>query len=122
MRKHMQKLLQNIKRLFATLSALIVLSSCAKITIKDSEWCGDVGSDGAACFYTMADKQRMLTKPEWDAERFGMICTKSENFKDWKAALEKLCHMTKRCDEEDIRQANQFFSKVEYLQAQQLLH
>jgi len=68
------------------------------VEIKDGEWCGDMGEDGAACFHTLSPDQRDIPKPEWDKERFGMICTRAENFANWKASILKLCEKKKnRC-------------------------
>ena len=70
--------------------AVLLLSNC-QIQIKDIEVCGDFGSEGASCFHTNKDGSRDLTKTQWDHERFGMLCTKPENFAAWKAAIIKLC-------------------------------
>ena len=81
-----------------------------------------MGSDGAQCFHTLTDVSRVMTKAQWDGERFGMICTTAINFKEWKVALEKLCTMTKKCDEETREMAKKFFSRVEFLQGIELTH
>lgn len=57
-----------------------------------------MGELGAAGFHTISDEERELTKEEWDEERFGMLCTKAENFANWKAALLKLCNVTRMCN------------------------
>lgn len=56
-----------------------------------------MGRDGAACFHSTSDKARDIAKPQWDTERFGMVCTQSTTLAAWKAAIEKLCSETKRC-------------------------
>lgn len=38
-----------------------------------------------------------MSKVEWDSESVGWVCTKSENFADWKKALLKLCDETNMC-------------------------
>lgn len=90
--KHLKK----PKSVFVILSVFL-LSSCAKVQISDSEWCGDLGEDGASCFNTLSDKQRDIAKKEWDKERLGMICSKAETFADWQATILKLCKASKRC-------------------------
>lgn len=77
---------------------LLLLSGCASVQIPDTEWCGDMGSEGAACFHTLTDESRDIPKPEWDNERFGQVCTTPNDFASIKSALEKLCSMAgKRC-------------------------
>lgn len=103
----------SLKSAFTILSALILLSSCAKIKISDSEWCGDAGPLGAFCFNTLSDKSRDIAKEDWDKERFGMICTKSENFAEWKASLLKLCKDSKICSMEVIKTVEALDERVE---------
>lgn len=59
-----------------------------------------MGQEGAACFNTLSDLGRDIPKEQWDDERFGMLCTGSESFANWKAAILKLCDDTGRCDYE----------------------
>lgn len=77
---------------------LLILSGCASVRIPDTEWCGDMGSEGAACFHTLSDESRDIPKAEWDEYRFGQVCTTANDFASIKTALEKLCSMAgKRC-------------------------
>lgn len=77
---------------------LLLLSGCASVRIPDTEWCGDMGSEGAACFHTLTDESRDIPKAEWDDFRFGQVCTTANDFASIKSALEKLCSMAgKRC-------------------------
>ena len=102
------------------------VTSCARVALKDNEWCGDMGSEGAACFNTLSDLGRDIPKEQWDDERFGMLCTNSTSFANWKAAIEKLCDDTGRCDYE-VRKAienlekklNHFKTRVSDAQALQ---
>jgi len=91
---------------------VFLLSSCAKVPIKDSEWCGDLGSSGASCFNTLSDKQRDIEKEAWDKERVGMICTKSETFADWQASILKLCKSSGRCTFENKKIIINFMENV----------
>lgn len=87
-------------------------NSCSNVMIKNAEWCGDAGSLGALCFHTLSDDEREMTKEQWDAERFGMICTKSENFAEWKTAILKLCRKNPICTYEMTREVRAFSMKV----------
>lgn len=96
--------------------ALLILSvmciSCAQIEIKDEEVCGDKGELGASCFHTLKEDVRRLTKPEWDKERFGMLCMKVGSFLDFKSEIEKLCSITDRCTQEQKEALDEFFSRI----------
>lgn len=84
--------------LFGLSLALLTLSGCANVRIPDTEWCGDMGSEGAACFHTLSDDARDLPKAEWDAERFGQVCTTTNNFSAIISSVEQLCSMAgRRC-------------------------
>lgn len=77
---------------------LLLLSGCASVRIPDTEWCGDMGKEGAACFHTLTDDERDIPKAEWDDYRFGQVCTTNNNFAAIISALEKLCSKAgKRC-------------------------
>ena len=79
-----------------------LLSSCARVEIKNTEWCSDLGQEGAYCFNTLSDDSREVIKDAWDKERFGMLCTSSDDFAEWKAVILKLCRYAgKRCTYED---------------------
>lgn len=96
---------------------ILTISACTQVSIKDSEWCGDFGPLGASCFHVTSEGKRQVVKPQWDAERFGMLCTKAENFAEWKAIIEKLCHVTKKCDWQTKQAIAAFFARVEGLKA-----
>lgn len=91
----------------------MVASACGTVHVRDGEWCGDKGERGATCFYTLSDRTRKLSKKEWDLERFGKVCTGSENFANWKTAIEQLCYQTKSCTYEDEQRIEAFFQRVE---------
>lgn len=81
----------------------LVNTSCAHVAINDHEWCGDKAEKGALCFHTLTNESRQLSKEEWDATRFGNICTHDqpghlgETFAEMKANQEKLCNYSKIC-------------------------
>ncbi len=84
------------RNLFAL--SLLLLSGCAHVAIPNTEWCGDMGSEGASCFHTLTDDARDLTKEQWDTERFGQVCTTLNDFAAMKTSLEQLCSMAgRRC-------------------------
>jgi len=89
------------------------LAGCGKVRISDAEFCGDKGPEGAECFNLLTDNERSLTLPEWDEERFGMICTKSATFVEWKKAIIKLCSLTRRCYYDTTENAVRFGDKVQ---------
>lgn len=72
-----------------------------------------MGDSGAACFHTLTSESRDLAKIDWDKERFGMVCTKAQNFAEMKAAVEKLCHKSKLCTYEDRQLMRAFFERVD---------
>lgn len=72
-----------------------------------------MGSAGASCFHTLSDESRDIDKSTWDEERFGMVCTKAENFANWKAAILKLCKASHGCTYEDRRMINEFAARVQ---------
>jgi hypothetical protein len=94
----------------------MAVSGCAHVEITDSEWCGDMGASGAECFHTLTTATEELTKEEWDARRFGMVCTVADTFADWKSVIEKLCNKTGICDYETQASLNAFFDRVKAVQ------
>lgn len=96
------------------ISFLLSLNSCSVVKIKDGEWCADAGREGASCFNTLSDNSRDISKEDWDKERFGMICTKSENFADWKKSILQLCKMAgKRCRYDFKENVARFYDRVD---------
>src|SRR6185369_11488112 len=89
---------------------LFAFTGCKPLEIKDSEWCGDMGPDGAICFHTLVPDMRIVPKAQWDIEREGQVCTKGSVFADQKALIEKLCHETNGCAYEQV---TKFFDKAE---------
>jgi predicted phage-related endonuclease len=89
-------------------------AGCAQVHVKDGEWCGDAGEDGASCFHTLTEETRDVEKKQWDEERLGMLCTRSENFANWKTAIEQLCNKMKGlCTYETREMLQDFFNRVE---------
>ena len=91
----------------------VFLNSCASVKLKNSEWCGDLGNDGASCFNTHNDNIRDVLPEAWEKERFGMLCTKAETFADWKATILKLCKLAgNRCSYDEQKNLVIFMDKV----------
>lgn len=92
---------KKLKRNSVILSVCLLVS-CARVQVKNTEWCTDLGNSGAHCFNTLSTDSREVPKKEWDAERFGMLCTSSDDFYEWKAIILKLCQYARdRCTYED---------------------
>ena len=95
---------------------LLVLSSCARVKITDTEFCGDMGRDGAKCFTTLSGQERTIELREWEDYRFGMICSKASTFAEWKKAILKLCKMSRRCYFSTQKKINEFGENVESIE------
>lgn len=93
---------------------LSFLSSCSQVPIKNTEWCGDLGQYGASCFNTDNEETRDIPLPEWNEERFGMLCTNAKNFSEWKKVILKLCKLPgARCTYADRQKAHKVEEKIE---------
>lgn len=73
-----------------------------QVTVKNMEYCGDMGDYGAYCFDTLQSNERQIDKEQWDVERFGQVCTKAENYAEMKKILLQLCSQT-NCKYEDVQ-------------------
>jgi hypothetical protein len=74
-------------------------SGCS-VAIKNIEFCRDKGRYGAVCAYWLnAEKtKRAVPLSEWNAKRFGMVCTSEAGMGNINAIIEKLCQ-SKHCVE-----------------------
>jgi hypothetical protein len=68
---------------------------------------------GAVCFHTFSDATRDIPKAEWDAERFGQVCSSAETFAEMKSALLRLCYLSRRCSRADIANIREFGIKLD---------
>lgn len=101
--------------------ATVLLSACNHVEIHDHEFCADFGPDGAHCANFLSTATRDIPKAEWDLEREDkMICEKSEVFADWKATLEKLCSVSKKCNYDEVKAIESFFDRIELQNIEQL--
>lgn len=93
---------------------ILNLESCAKVKIKDHEFCADAGELGASCFYTRSNQTRRIPLHEWEEQRIGMICSHANTFADWKATILKLCRLAgRRCTYQAWREVVEFHDKIE---------
>jgi hypothetical protein len=81
-----------------------------------------MGPDGASCFHTLTTTDdRDIPKEQWDEERFGMMCTKSENFANWKTVIEQLCSkMPGMCTYHVKEQLTKFFKRADEMNQAQM--
>lgn len=84
--------------------------------IKDLEFCGDLGADGATCFHTLTPASRNVSKTQWDASRFGMICTSGDAVAEIKREIEQLCSVTS-CDYNTQASIAAFFARAQAVRA-----
>lgn len=92
---------------------LFLVSSCGKVNIKDAEFCGNLGILGAECFHAFSEKHRSMNYSQWKEESFGMICTRSENFANWKAAIMALCKNTGQCNKKVEKKVKKLDRRVQ---------
>lgn len=98
------------------LSAFL-LASCGSIRLSDHEWCGQLPDGSASCFHTFSEEERDIPREEWDALRLseGMICGRPDAYAEFKAALLKLCRISRRCsyaDREAIRRFGEHVASI----------
>jgi hypothetical protein len=98
----MKKLNVLAKLLIVLLSVIVstTLSGCGHVTVKDKEACADLGVAGAACTTTFTSQRRNISKSNWDRERVGWICMRSNDYSDGEDAIDELCRTTNLCDYE----------------------
>ncbi len=97
-----------------TLSVLVFLplSSCT-VPIKDNRFYADAGPDGAFWFQSLSDDHGKLSKTDWDKQRFGMICEKTDVFANLKESIDTLCQNSNSCTYEQKQAVSKFYSKVQ---------
>lgn len=95
-----------LKVLWLTMTAALLLNSCA-IKINDSQWCSPIPQDqGAVCDNFLTSNQLILDETQWQALQTTWIsqgkaveCTNSDTLGDIKTEIEQLCSVTS-CDYE----------------------
>lgn len=71
---------------------MLLLTSCSHtVLIPDIRVCGDQGLQGATCVHTENNIIEVLTLPEWNNQRLGMLCMSADDYAKVKAVQEKLC-------------------------------
>jgi hypothetical protein len=76
-----------------------------------------MGELGASCFHTQMDYQRDIEKGQWEIERVGQLCTKPENFANWKIAIIKLCRRNPICEFEVKKEFEQIIDRVQRIKS-----
>ena len=87
----MQKPLRMLKLLLMLLLTVIV--SCKTLDVKDAEFCGNLGEDGAHCNHTLVQAPRDLTADEWKIQSIGWLCMDSQDFTNTETALDQACQL-----------------------------
>lgn len=80
--------------LFCTTAGMLTLNGCTiqvPVDVKDEPLYFDKGASGARQDFFLSPGGVDLTKEEWDATRFGMVCMGASSFEDFKTELEDLC-------------------------------
>jgi hypothetical protein len=97
-------------------TAMLTLSACSQVKIKDFQVCGDIGTQGATCDNFLTEHPVDIRQPEWDDYRFGMLCISSDSFGELKREIEQLCSAhANQCDYETQKQMKSFFKRMEKL-------
>lgn len=100
--------------------ALLLLSGCVSIKVKDQTFYGDEGTLGATYFHFLTEDTGDVSKTDWDNLRFGYICEDADTFADWKALIQKLCSDSGDCDWDTQQALDRIFSHVEEIQQMKL--
>lgn len=81
--------------------ALLTLSSCAQIEIKDHVAYGDKGAFGATAVHTLFTSipPKPIEKTDWDILRIGMVCMAVADLSEIQQSVDELCTAHKNaCD------------------------
>lgn len=80
---------------------LTLLTSCASVEIKDSEWVGSLGEGGGVAYHLLTNETHDLTHDEvmarWNNLNQPQVMTSVDTLLDWKADIEKLCSDSGEC-------------------------
>lgn len=80
---------------------LTLLTSCASVEIKDSEWVGSLGESGGVAYHLLTNETHDLTHDEiiakWNNLSQPQVMTSVDTLLDWKADIEKLCSDSGEC-------------------------
>jgi hypothetical protein len=94
---------------------LLLLASCAQVTIKDEPFFALKGpGNGAVEGHYLSSGSTILSQAQWDSISFGMFCMPYESFADWKQIIEELCSFNpSECNYSTQANITNFFSKVD---------
>lgn len=105
-----------ISKLLIALS--VILTSCAKIEIKDIPIRWDMGPEGAYESHLISDTEAVIPKAQWDAERPGYACLSEDDFGWLKATILKACGELKGlCDTKTKASMGRFFDRADKIAA-----
>lgn len=107
----MRKLFKMPVMLLTVLSIVIVSCAGEPIKIYDREYCADLGPEGAECVHTLLKKKRSVSKPQWDIERIGMMCSDSRVFTDTETVIDTVCSRFP-CDFQERQKVDAVLTKI----------
>lgn len=101
-------------------TAVLVLSACTQVPVKDEIFYGNKGMLGAVEFHTLTPGQTNLTFEQWMQllRTQPLVCSSVNAFGDLKGAFEKLCSVCGCCSYDTKKAAEAFFTKVETIKIQ----
>ena len=84
------------------------------MTLKNRQICQELGSEGAACFYSQTTHEVDILQPTWDDRRVaeGWMCMRGADVADIKGEEEKLCSICNCCDVDTTENLQAFFARV----------
>lgn len=98
------------------MTAGLLLSSCASVTISDHEVCGSLGIQGAACYHLLTDQSRTMNLTQfaayWNDLTDPKVVTPLSTITDLEATIEKLCTDDNVCTQAIQDQVAQLKIKV----------
>lgn len=97
------------------ITGAFLVSACGSVEIPDFEACGDFMDDGARCTTFISGKSRNLSPGQFDRLRYGRISLSPQDYREVKAAIEKLCAVN-RCtyeQEQAVEEAKSFFKRLD---------
>lgn len=94
--------------------AVLALSACSGVTVKDEIFYGNKGTLGAVSFHTLTAGQQDISPKDWAnlLATQPLICSSIQTFGDLKAALEQLCIVCNCCTYDQEAAIDQFFNEV----------
>lgn len=100
------------------LTALLLLSGCGTVEIKDEIFYGNKGMMGAVEFHTFTTEQRNVSFEEWMKmlKSKPLICSSVSTFGDAKKFYETVCSVCNCCQVDTTAKAEEFFDNIQRAQ------